>query len=64
MNTRQPTLIEILQPRQVPANPKRAAVTRTILQPELDEFERLEALAAKSARASELATRGATARRR
>ena len=50
MNTRQPTLIEVLQPRKVTANPKRTAVTRTILQPEVDEFERLEALAAKAAR--------------
>jgi hypothetical protein len=62
MNTRQPTLIEILQPRQVPANPKRTAVTRTILQPELDEFERLEALAAKSARVSERTAQSTTAR--
>jgi len=62
MNTRHPTLIEILQPRSVPANPKRTAVTRTILQPEIDEFERLEALAAKAAPAP--ARPGAAGRRR
>jgi hypothetical protein len=37
-------------------------VTRTILQPELDEFERLEALAAKSARVSERTAQSTTAR--
>jgi len=40
MNARHPTLIEILQPRRYDANPARAKVTRTILQPEIDEFEK------------------------
>jgi hypothetical protein len=62
MNTRHPTLIEILQPRPVPAHPKRTAVTRTIVQPEIDEFEQMEALAAIQARKNQRP--GAAARRR
>ena len=42
MNTRPPTLIEILQPRLFAAHPKRTEVTRTIRQPEIDEIERME----------------------
>lgn len=40
MTVRQPTLIDILQPRRFAAHPARTKVTRTIVQPEIDEFER------------------------
>jgi hypothetical protein len=40
MNARHPTLIDILQPPRFAANPARAKATRTILQPEVDEFEK------------------------
>lgn len=40
MKCRQPTMIDVLQPRRVKANAARTKVTRTIRQPELDEFER------------------------
>ena len=39
MNARHPTLIDILRPRHFAGNAARAKVTRTILQPEVDEFE-------------------------
>lgn len=45
MKTWQPTLVEVLKPRAFAPHPRRAAVTRTIRQPEIDELERLEALA-------------------
>jgi hypothetical protein len=38
-----PTLMEVLQPRFYETNRKRAAVTITVRQPEMDEFERREA---------------------
>ena len=44
MKTWQPTLVEVLKPRAFAPHPRRAAVTRTIRQPEIDELERLEAL--------------------
>lgn len=43
MNRRRLTLIEVLQPRAFGATPERARVTRTILQPEVDAFELMEA---------------------
>lgn len=46
MNTRRLTLIEVLQPRAFGVTPERARVTRTILQPEVDAFEQMEAQAA------------------
>lgn len=44
MKNWQPTLVEVLKPRAFAPHPRRAAVTRTIRQPEIDELERLEAL--------------------
>lgn len=38
-----PSLMEVLQPRHFPAHPKRAAVTRTVRQPEVDKFGEFEA---------------------
>lgn len=35
----QPTLMDILRPRAFRDNAKRAAVTRTIVQPDIDKFE-------------------------
>lgn len=52
MNRRRLTLIEVLQPRAFGATPERARVTRTILQPEIDAFEQMEAQSATD-RASE-----------
>jgi hypothetical protein len=46
MNTRKPSLMEVLQPHRFPSNPKRTEATRTILQPELDRYEMAEAAAA------------------
>ena len=39
MNTRQPKLIDILYPPVIPGDPRRAAATRTIQQPDIDPFE-------------------------
>jgi hypothetical protein len=43
MNRRRLTLIEVLQPQCFKATPERSRVTRTILQPEIDAFEQMEA---------------------
>lgn len=43
MKRRPITLIEVLQPRPIQATPERARVTRTVVQPEIDTFELLEA---------------------
>lgn len=43
MNGRRLTLIEVLQPQRFTATPERSRVTRTILQPEIDTFEQMEA---------------------
>lgn len=48
MNRRRLTLIEVLQPQCFKATPERSRVTRTILQPEIDAFEQMEAKAGKS----------------
>lgn len=45
MKHRPITLIEVLQPRAFQATPERARATRTIIQPEVDTFELLEAQA-------------------
>lgn len=45
MNSRRLTLIEVLQPQCFKATPERSRVTRTILQPEVDAFEQMEAQA-------------------
>ena len=47
MMSRQPTLIEVLEPPRFKANAARAKVTRTIRQPDMDEFERRAQLAAE-----------------
>lgn len=43
MKIRPLSLIEILQPRAFCNTPERARVTRTIVQPEIDAFEQMEA---------------------
>lgn len=43
MNRRSISLIEVLQPRAYQVTPERARVTRTIMQPEVDSFEQMEA---------------------
>lgn len=48
MNRRPISLIEILEPKILPPTPERARVTRTIVQPEIDAFEEMEALLAKT----------------
>lgn len=50
------TLIDVLQPRPFQATPERARVTRTVIQPEIDSFEQLEAQAGVAEK-SVLATR-------
>lgn len=49
MNRRPLSLIEILEPKIIPPTPERARVTRTIVQPEIDAFEEMEAALAKAA---------------
>lgn len=61
MNRRSISLIEVLQPRAYQVTPERARVTRTIMQPEIDSFEQMEARAAgkgKSALAGRQAVPG------
>lgn len=43
MKIRPLSLIEVLQPRAFGNTPERARVTRTIVQPEVDAFEQMEA---------------------
>jgi len=43
MNRRRLTLIEVLQPQCFKTTPERSRVTRTIVQPEIDAFEQMEA---------------------
>jgi hypothetical protein len=64
MNGRQPTLIDILQPRHFAANPARTKVTRTIVQPEIDEFEKNLAKGAGTGGGKSLARSRSAARRR
>ena len=45
MKRRPTTLIEVLQPQAFRNTPERSRVTRTILQPEIDAFEQMEASA-------------------
>lgn len=45
MNRRRLTLIEVLQPQCFNNTPERSRVTRTIVQPEIDSFELMEAQA-------------------
>ncbi len=45
MNRRRLTLIEVLQPQSFKTTPERSRVTRTIVQPEIDSFEQMEAVA-------------------
>lgn len=44
MKANHPRLIDVLAPIRFEDNPKRAQVTRTIRQPEIDALEMLEAL--------------------
>lgn len=43
MKIRPLSLIEVLQPRAFGNTPERTRVTRTIVQPEIDAFEQMEA---------------------
>lgn len=43
MNRSRLTLIDVLQPRSYSTTPERSRVTRTIVQPEIDSFEQMEA---------------------
>jgi hypothetical protein len=52
MNTRRLTLIDVLQPQSFRITPERARVTRTIVQPEIDAFEQMEAQAAKNGKSA------------
>ncbi len=61
MKTWQPTLVEVLKPQAFAPHPRRAAVTRTIRQPEIDELERLEALTKTGHSANAAASATATA---
>jgi hypothetical protein len=45
MNRRRLTLIEVLQPQSFKTTPERSRVTRTVVQPEIDTFEEMEAKA-------------------
>ncbi len=56
-NPRRLTLIEVLQPRSFKATPERSRVTRTIVQPEIDAFEQMEAQAGNTAEKSALVER-------
>ncbi len=61
MNRRRLTLIEVLQPQCFSATPERARVTRTILQPEIDAFELMEAQAAGAEKSAPAGRRAASA---
>ena len=41
-NSKRSLFMEVLYPRAFPNNPRRAQVTRTIQQPEIDKFEQAE----------------------
>jgi hypothetical protein len=52
MNRRPLSLMDILQPQCFKTTPERSRVTRTVVQPEVDAFEQMEAqgaMAGKSA---------------
>ncbi len=51
MNTRRLTLIEVLQPQCFKTTPERSRVTRTVIQPEIDSFEQMEAQAGRRSEA-------------
>jgi hypothetical protein len=52
MNHRRLTLIDVLQPQAFGITPERARVTRTIVQPEVDAFEQMEAQTATQEKSS------------
>ncbi len=43
MKRKSVSLIDVLQPKHFQVTPERARVTRTIMQPEIDSFEQMEA---------------------
>jgi hypothetical protein len=51
LSHRRPGLMEVLTPQSFPADPKRAAVTRCIVQPETDAFEEAESAESEIAKA-------------
>ncbi len=57
MNRRRLTLIEVLQPQCFNNTPERSRVTRTIVQPEIDSFEQMEAQATNADQKSSSAVR-------
>lgn len=59
VNHRRLTLIEVLQPQSFKTTPERSRVTRTIVQPDIDTFEEMEAQTCIAAEKSALAGRQA-----
>jgi hypothetical protein len=59
VNHRRLTLIEVLQPQSFKTTPERSRVTRTIVQPEIDAFEQMEAQSVSAAEKSALEGRQA-----
>ena len=47
MSTRRSMLVEVLYPRKHPGNLRRAAATRTIIQPDIDQFEQTPLISAE-----------------
>ena len=62
MNKHQPTMMDVLCPQYFQANALRERVTRTILQPEIDKFEQLEAELEQSSRQAPAIARGTRAK--
>ena len=60
MNHRRLTLIDVLQPQAFGITPERARVTRTILQPEVDAFEQMEAQSAAQEKSAPAGRQAAT----
>ncbi len=59
MNRRRLTLIEVLQPQSFKGTPERSRVTRTVVQPEIDTFEQMEASLGNSEKSALAARRNA-----
>jgi len=62
MNSRLPTLMEVLHPRCFASNPMRAKATRTIVQPDDDAFELAEAGASREWRSAASSGQAAASR--
>jgi hypothetical protein len=57
MNTRLPTLIEVLYPPSFASHPLRVRVTRTVVQPDFDAFEEAELESARKEWTAHVAAR-------